>query len=446
MTGSMTVWAGMQLGALVLVLCAVVRLLWWWSLTPTERRAVGLGRRVRRRWGALAENLGLCYEDRSSEVGHREEGRVICRPRIRVRWDPYGVVAAVATLPGVGIEEYRKHARFIADAWGCHAVRVTRLHPGVVRLRGLLVDPLSEPYVMRPDGAAVDLAGLHVGRDEWGEEATISLTDVSGITIGGLPGYGKTSLVGHWFAQLAPSAAVQFAILDGKGGADYADLGDRCFLRVDDEMEEARGALRGLYDLMRARQQAIRSVRGTANVWRDGPSEDWPLVVVIVDESHTYVQTGRKQFKEAAEENGWHLEQLVKKGRSVAMLTILVTQKQTADAIPTAVRDVCQFSLSYACKTDDAAVAALGADIRNHAEVSPVRLVGREHVGVAVASLPGRPGFTRIRTPFVDEEHVAELARRTAALRRDPAHLLTGCTGSSSTLRVLTVGGDEGSA
>jgi hypothetical protein len=76
---------------------------------------------------------------------------------------------------------------------------------------------------------------------------------------------------------------------------------------------------------------------------------------------------------------------------------------------------VCQFSLSYACKTDDAAVAALGADIRNHAEVSPVRLVGREHVGVAVASLPGRPGFTRIRTPFVDEEHVAELARQTAA-------------------------------
>jgi DNA segregation ATPase FtsK/SpoIIIE, S-DNA-T family len=94
----------------------------------------------------------------------------------------------------------------------------------------------------------------------------------------------------------------------------------------------------------------------------------------------------------------------VKKGRSVAMLTVLIAQKQTGDAIPTAVRDVCQFSLSYACKTEDAAVAALGADIRNHAKVSPVRVVGREHV-VAVASLPGRPGFTRIRTPNVAEEH-----------------------------------------
>jgi S-DNA-T family DNA segregation ATPase FtsK/SpoIIIE len=115
----------------------------------------------------------------------------------------------------------------------------------------------------------------------------------------------------------------------------------RCFLRVDDDLEEPRTALRGLYELMRSRQQAIRPVRGTANAWRDGPSEDWPLVVIVVDESHTYVQTGRRQFRDVAEENAWHLEQLVKKGRSVAMLTVLITQKQTGDAIPTAVRDVC---------------------------------------------------------------------------------------------------------
>jgi S-DNA-T family DNA segregation ATPase FtsK/SpoIIIE len=355
-------------------------------------------------------------------------------------------VASVGTLPGVGFEEYQKNARFIADAWGCHSVQVTRLRPGAICLRGLLVDPLAERYEMGPGGGEVDLTALHVGRDEWGEEVTISLSNVSGITIGGLPGYGKTSLIGHWFAQLAPSPAVQFAVLDGKGGADYADLGERCFLRVDDDLEEARTALRGLYELMRARQQAIRSVRGAANAWRDGPSEDWPLVVIVVDESHTYVQTGRRQFRDVAEENGWHLEQLVKKGRSVAMLTVLITQKQTGDAIPTAVRDVCQFALSYACKTDDAALAALGADIRQHPDVSPVRLVGPEHVGIAVACLPGRPGFTRLRTPLVDEECVAAIALDTAHLRHDPAELLVGLgsAGPSPSLRV--VGGEEGTA
>jgi S-DNA-T family DNA segregation ATPase FtsK/SpoIIIE len=433
---SLVLWSAAVVAGVVLLGSALYQM----GLTPAGRRAKQLRRRALVDWMELTHSLGLAYE-----APPRRRGPLVTRcPRIRLRSDEYGVVASVETLPGVGFEEYQKNARFIADAWGCHSVQVTRLRPGRIRLRGLLADPLAERFEVVPGGGVIDLAALHVGRDEWGEEVTISLSNVSGITIGGLPGYGKTSLIGHWFAQLAPSPAVQFAVLDGKGGADYADLGDRCFLRVDDDLEEARTALRGLYELLRARQQAIRSVRGTANAWRDGPSADWPLVLIVVDESHTYVQTGRRQFKDAAEENGWHLEQLVKKGRSVAMLTVLITQKQTGDAIPTAVRDVCQFALSYACKTDDAAVAALGADIRRYPDVSPVRLVGPEHVGVAVASLPGRPGFTRLRTPLVSEVHVAAIAQDTAHLRRDPVELLADVRSVAPGLRVVAVDGQEG--
>ncbi|MGH7749976.1 MAG: hypothetical protein ACREQ5_35185, partial [Candidatus Dormibacteria bacterium] len=306
-TVSTGLWSVAVLAGVVALGYALHRL----RLTPGGRRAAQLRRRALGDWMELTYSLGLTHEEPPTRTG----ARITRCPRIRLRSDPYGVVASVETLPGVGFEEYQKHARFVADAWGCHSVQVTRLRPGVIRLRGLLVDPLAERYEASPSGGEADLTALHVGRGEWGEEVSISLSNLSGITIGGLPGYGKTSLIGHWFAQLAPSPAVQFAILDGKGGADYADLGERCFLRVDDDLEEARTALRGLYELMRARQQAIRSVRGTANAWRDGPSEDWPLVVIVVDESHTYVQTGRRQFRDVAEENGWHLEQLVKKGR-----------------------------------------------------------------------------------------------------------------------------------
>jgi S-DNA-T family DNA segregation ATPase FtsK/SpoIIIE len=45
-------------------------------------------------------------------------------------------------------------------------------------------------------------------------------------------------------------------------------------------------------------------------------------------------------------------------------------------------------------------------------------------VGVAVTSLPGRPGFHRVRTPQVDHHQVAAIIRATAGLRRDPAELL----------------------
>jgi hypothetical protein len=43
---------------------------------------------------------------------------------------------------------------------------------------------------------------------------------------------------------------------------------------------------------------------------------------------------------------------------------------------------------------------------------------------VAVTSLPGRPGFHRVRTPQVDHHQVAAVIRGTAGLRTDPAVLL----------------------
>jgi hypothetical protein len=46
------------------------------------------------------------------------------------------------------------------------------------------------------------------------------------------------------------------------------------------------------------------------------------------------------------------------------------------------------------------------------------------YVGVAVTSLPGRPGFHRVRTPQVDHHQVAAIIRTTAGLRADPAELL----------------------
>ena len=43
---------------------------------------------------------------------------------------------------------------------------------------------------------------------------------------------------------------------------------------------------------------------------------------------------------------------------------------------------------------------------------------------VAVTSLPGRPGFQRVRTPRVDHHQVAAIIHATTALRADPAELL----------------------
>ena len=114
----------------------------------------------------------------------------------------------------------------------------------------------------------------------------------------------------------------------------------------------------------------------------------------------------------------------MRKGRNVAIQVMLLTQRATGDAIPTRIRDNCQVAISFATRTLDGAVAALGEEIRQHPDASPVLLNDPAYVGVAVTSLPGRPGFHRVRTPQVDHHQVAAIIRATAGLRADPAELL----------------------
>ena len=63
-------------------------------------------------------------------------------------------------------------------------------------------------------------------------------------------------------------------------------------------------------------------------------------------------------------------------------------------------------------------------EIRHHPDASPVLLNDPAYVGVAVTSLPGRPGFQRVRTPQVDHHQVAAIIHATTPLRADPGALL----------------------
>ena len=74
-------------------------------------------------------------------------------------------------------------------------------------------------------------------------------------------------------------------------------------------------------------------------------------------------------------------------------------------------------------------MAALGDDIREWPDASPVNLQDPAYVGVAVMSQHCRPGFIRIRTPYVADEDAARIAEETTHLVRPPARLLEDLTG-----------------
>jgi DNA segregation ATPase FtsK/SpoIIIE, S-DNA-T family len=381
------------------------------------------GRRLAAEWPLLAQTLGLGYRDQWTRQ-HRF-------PAAEFVADDQGVTATVAAVAGAGLADYQRAAGYLADTWGCVAVRAEQQGPGLIRLRGLHHDPLLAPaWIDLPGTAPASLTGWWLGWAEDSSPVHIRLAEVSGIVVAGLAGFGKTMLVAHLLGQLAPSPAVQFVLIDGKGGPDYDRLIPRAWLHAKDDLDEVRDVLRRVHRLMVDRQASISQVLGMVDAWQVGPSPSWPLVMVVIDEAHTFFHERKGTSPEVKAHNALVaelsrlVEELVRKGRNVAIQVMLLTQRATGDAIPTRIRDNCQVAISFATRTLDGAVAALGEEIRQHPDASPVLLNDPAYVGVAVTSLPGRPGFHRVRTPQVDHHQVAAIIRTTTSLRADPVALL----------------------
>jgi DNA segregation ATPase FtsK/SpoIIIE, S-DNA-T family len=380
-------------------------------------------RRLAAEWPLLAQTLGLGYRDQWTRQ-HRY-------PAAHFMVDDQGVTATVAAIAGAGLADYQRTCGSLADTWGCITVRAVQHGPAVIGLRGLFRDPLLAPARVELSGRApASLTCWWLGWAEDGRPITIRLAEVSGVVVAGLAGFGKTMLVAHLLGQLAPSLAVQLVLIDGKGGPDYDQLFPRAWLWAKDNLTDVRDVLRRVHRLMVDRQASIASVLGVTDAWHLGPSPTWPLVVVVIDEAHTFFHERKGTSPEVKAHNALVaelsrvVEELIRKGRNVAVQVMLLTQRATGDAIPTRIRDNCQVAISFATRTLDGAVAALGEEIRSHPDASPVLLNDPAYVGVAVTSLPGRPGFHRIRTPRVDPGQVAAVIRATVGLRADPGVLL----------------------
>lgn len=430
-------WAVLACAVLLLAVRGLVRFL----LAPwTVKAHYPLYWHARLRWRYLTRNLGLALVDKHQTVKSRaafgptigkavriEKPKAQVRyPRVRFRIDAYGIAAYVRTLPKAGRKEFEAAADWIADFWQCARVQVSQVKPGLIVVRGLRRDPLADGLRFEDIPPAADAApwNLYLGRDEWAEHRWLSLSGISGVTVGGLPGYGKTSLVLSLLRQLFRFRVVQVVVIDGKGGGDYTDLKPRLMDLVDDDLKAARNTLKALHEEMRRRQSTVRARTGHANAWTTGPTVDFPFIVVVVDECHTFFDLdavkGDKERERLVRECRFYAADLVKKGRSVMFCTLFLTQKQTSDAIPTAIRDNCAAGLSFAVKTRDAAVAGLGDAIREYPSYCPTTLRDRSNIGVCTATLPGlAEPFVRLRAPHTDEAGTVQLAEETAPYRLD---------------------------
>jgi DNA segregation ATPase FtsK/SpoIIIE, S-DNA-T family len=422
---------GLAVLAALRVLVAVVR----FAMLPRAAYPHWLPARWHRlRWHRLARNLGLAYVDQHlGGLDSRRKQKVVY-PKVRFLPDPFGWVVKAKLIANVARPEFEKASEHLANAWGCHRVGITQPEPGRLLVRAMRRDPLAEPL-----GSSVlpvfDGRRLVLGRDEWGQLRSVSLSNLSGSVVGGNPGRGKTIFASGMAAQFAPNPATQWFVLDGKGGGDWSGWADRAIGYAGDDLADALAVLEDAHSRMVRRLSSVVKDLGTRNAWRIGPSRDYPLLWVVVDECHQYLDIeSAKAIGRDAERQvracRMLLGQLLRKGRSVMIHTSLIAQKATSASIPTDLRDLAGLRVCFGVQALEAGIAVLGEDLRRYESASPTLLQGEEYAGVATVRLAtGADPYTRLRVPFTDEDQADDVARATAHLREKTGRVCVACVG-----------------
>ena len=160
--------------------------------------------------------------------------------------------------------------------------------------------------------------------------------------------------------------------MDGKGGTDwsaYQPAAERYITVAErDDYSEALNILRELRAEMVERLGKQKEIyNGTSNYWNADLSQrrenDQKFKLVVIDEAQELFHPAYsdKEMKEIANETTELITTLIKRGRSAGICLLLITQKPTSDAIPTAVRDNCQLKVAFRLETAEAEKSALGS-------------------------------------------------------------------------------------
>lgn len=408
----------------------------YWTLRdPEDRRSFRDAAYIRRTWRRLARHLQLSLRDdiptlAQSLAKNPSEPKIRTPKLLAIRSDAYGLFVDFKPLPRIGEEEFAKQAQHLANYWGMVRVGVEQIDPRRIRVRAVRRDPLRHKRSLsRPTRVPRDLTHVPFALDDYGRTVNLELESATGVGIYGAPRWGKTSLILGICTALMGNPEVQFILADGKVSTgfegDYYDFGHRCLAVIGDSIAEYNALIKEIVKLRQMRQKVIRQELGVPNFWMAGPSRKWPLIVVIIDEAHSYFKQikpdgGSKSPIYAqnalAAENAWLTEDVVKKCGSVGIFFIIGTQKPTTDAIPSAIRDNLTHRMSLGVATDDVAEAALGQEIKKYPEFNPTQFYRNEFRGCGVSKNEDRPGFSRWRAPYCGPRLVATAAQLTKEL------------------------------
>lgn len=203
--------------------------------------------------------------------------------------------------------------------------------------------------------------------DSVGETQSVSFKNVSGMTVAGVPGSGKTAGLTSFLLPVALSPDVELNIIDGKGGHDWAAYEPICgyYSNDDENLEALRDYLLTAVEDMRERVQTNPEKLGVANFWSASLEQRRAAglkhKIIVIDECQNFFEKRTNKEENALIQEIVRLStSLVKKGRSAGITLIATTQKPTSESLPTGLRDNCSLKICFRVTTKEAQKAALG--------------------------------------------------------------------------------------
>jgi len=385
---------GEGFGVLVLgLVCLAI-----WRSKPLRNRLLATLRdRSTRRW--LNRVLVAC------EVISRH-GMI---PRVqRSEAIPAGQRLGLKMAPGLTAEQLDEAAETLAAAMGAREVRVARepSNASVAHLSILWRDPLSVPAPPWPGAPGSLWDPLSLGVDEDGSAVSIGLAERN-VLLGGEPGAGKSVALSLFIAAGALDPEVRLTLMDGKQ-VELAPWADSAEHFVGPDMGDAIEVLKDLCAEM-DRRYSLLLASGLRKIERNS---DFGLYVIAIDELAFYMRSGTKDERTELSEA---LRDLISRGRAAGMIVVAATQKPSSDIVPTYVRDLFSFRMALRCTTPEASDTILGQGWAKEGYSASTLDPMLRGVGwlLAEGAVP-----LKIRTHYLDDDAIADLAHIAAARRR----------------------------
>jgi len=398
----------LPIGATMLV--AVGCLVGWWVLWPESFR-VQVTWRLRGLWrGRWPYRFAWQPAMVTTGLAVVVDGREYL-PKIRsVRSTGTVDLVRVRMLPGQTIEDWAEAAPRLAQTFDAQECRVRSL-PGKrqeLMLWFLVHDPLTEPVQPSKPDAAVDLAGVPVGRREDGLDYRLRLLGTHVLVVGAT-GSGKGSVIWSLVNGLAPAVRdgeVQVWALDPKGGMELAGgralfsrfvYGDPDDASTTDAYEhEFAAVLEDAVTVMRRRQSALRGVTRLHT-----PTVAEPLVVVVIDELASL--TAYVTDREAKKRIHAALSLLLSQGRAVGVTVVGAVQDPRKEIL--GVRDLFPTRVALRLSEAEQVGLVLGQGARDRGALCdriPESLPGVGYVGIDGVAEPVRVRFSHVTDPDID--------------------------------------------